>query len=90
MSTESSSPTSLTISPDDTSALARRWTKAMWNAELWKQVSWLGVPVWQCPTDLVLMQELLSRLRPRYVIETGVALGGTAVFYVFDPPTARH
>jgi cephalosporin hydroxylase len=70
-----------TRSPDDTLALARRWTKAMWNADLWRQVSWLGVPVWQWPTDLVLMQELLARLRPRYVIETGLALGGTAIFY---------
>jgi len=53
----------------------------MWNTELWKQVSWLGVPVWQWPTDLVLMQELMARVRPRYVIETGLALGGTAIFY---------
>src|SRR5438477_5390924 len=61
--------------------LARQWTKAMWNAELWKQVSWLGVPVLQWPTDLVLMQELIAKLRPRCIVETGVYLGGTAVYY---------
>lgn len=53
----------------------------MWNAGLWKQVSWLGVPVLQWPTDLLLLQELLTRLRPRCVVETGLHLGGTAVFY---------
>ena len=68
-------------SREATAELARRWTKAMWNSELWKQVSWLGVPVLQWPTDLILMQELLARLRPRRVIETGLYLGGTAVFY---------
>ena len=62
-------------------ALARQWTKAMWNSELWKQVSWLGVPVLQWPTDLILMQELMAKLRPRCVVETGLYLGGTAIFY---------
>ena len=51
-------------SPQDTAELARRWTKVMWNGELWKQVHWLRVPVLQWPTDLVLMQELISKLRP--------------------------
>lgn len=53
----------------------------MWNAELWRQVSWLGVPVLQWPTDLLLLQELMTRLKPRCVIETGLHHGGTAVFY---------
>jgi cephalosporin hydroxylase len=53
----------------------------MWNAQLWRQVSWLGVPVLQWPTDLLLLQELMTRLRPRYVVETGLHHGGTAVFY---------
>ncbi len=53
----------------------------MWNTGLWRQVSWLGVPVLQWPTDLLLLQELLTKLRPRCVVETGLHLGGTAVFY---------
>ena len=53
----------------------------MWNADLWRQVTWLGVPVLQWPTDLMLLQELLTKLKPRYVIETGLHHGGTAVFY---------
>src|SRR3972149_6263654 len=61
--------------------LARQWTKAMWNSELWKQVCWLGVPVLQWPTDLILMQELMAKLRPRCVVETGLYLGGTAIYY---------
>ena len=53
----------------------------MWNASLWKQVTWLGVPVLQWPTDLILMQELIAKVRPRVIVETGLYLGGTAVFY---------
>ena len=65
----------------ETADLARRWTKAMWNGELWKQVHWLGVPVLQWPTDLIVMQELIVKLRPNYIVETGLYLGGTAIYY---------
>ena len=81
MTSQSSvSPESL-YSSEVTQRLALQWTKSMWNALLWKQVTWLGVPVQQWPTDLILMQELITRLRPRRIVETGVYLGGTAVFY---------
>jgi cephalosporin hydroxylase len=66
---------------DEIQMLARMWTKSMWNAELWKQVRWLGVPVLQWPTDLILMQELICEQRPQIIIETGLYLGGTAVYY---------
>lgn len=42
---------------------------------------WLGRPVIQFPEDLVAMQELLWEVRPDLVIETGVAHGGSLVFY---------
>lgn len=64
-----------------TAELARKWTKAMWNGGLWKQVRWLGVPVLQWPTDLVIMQELIATVRPNCIIETGTYQGGTAVYY---------
>jgi len=71
----------LRYTPEEMTALARQWTKSMWNASLWKQVRWLGVPVLQWPTDLILMQELIAELRPRMIVETGLYLGGTAVYY---------
>src|SRR3990167_4895690 len=76
-----SPPAPLRSLPPATEQLARQWTKAMWNSELWKQVSWLGVPVLQWPTDLILMQELMAKLRPRAAGETGRYRGGTAVYY---------
>jgi cephalosporin hydroxylase len=42
---------------------------------------WLGLPIIQYPADIVAMQELIWRVRPRVVVETGVARGGSLVFY---------
>ncbi len=39
--------------------------------------SWLGRPVIQYPQDIVAVQEILWRVRPQLVIETGVAHGGS-------------
>jgi cephalosporin hydroxylase len=81
MTTQASQASKPGYSAEDTAALARQWTKNMWNSSLWKQVHWLGVPVLQWPTDLILMQELIATLRPNCIIETGLYLGGTSVFY---------
>ena len=43
--------------------------------------SWLGVPIIQHPEDLVAMQEIVWSVRPDVIIETGVAHGGSLVFY---------
>lgn len=38
---------------------------------------WLGLPIIQYPADIVAVQELIWRIRPEVVIETGVARGGS-------------
>ncbi|GAB2670071.1 cephalosporin hydroxylase family protein [Arenimonas aestuarii] len=43
--------------------------------------SWMGRPIIQYPQDMVAMQEILWRLQPDLVIETGIAHGGSLVFY---------
>jgi len=43
--------------------------------------SWLGRPVIQLPEDIVAMQELVWNVKPDLIIETGVAHGGSLVFY---------
>lgn len=42
---------------------------------------WLGVPIIQYPQDLVAMQEIIWRVKPELIVETGVARGGSAIFY---------
>jgi len=42
---------------------------------------WLGLPIIQMPTDVMLAQEIIWRNKPDLIIETGVARGGSALFY---------
>jgi cephalosporin hydroxylase len=43
--------------------------------------SWLGVPIIQIPTDVMVLQELIWAERPQVIIETGVARGGSVIFF---------
>ncbi len=43
--------------------------------------SWLGVAIIQYPQDLVATQEIIWRTKPDVIIETGIAHGGSLVFY---------
>jgi len=42
---------------------------------------WMGRPVIQFPQDMIAMQELIWTVRPDLIIETGIAHGGSLVFY---------
>ena len=46
----------------------------------WKDTYYRGTTIWKCPLDLWLYQELLHRLRPALIVETGTAFGGSAHF----------
>ncbi len=43
--------------------------------------NWMGVPIIQLPQDIMAMQEIIWNLKPDLVIETGVAHGGSLIFY---------
>lgn len=62
-------------------ALSRQWVRVGWNQKYQYTFSWMGRPVIQLPEDMLRMQEVIYRLRPDLVIETGVAHGGSLVFY---------
>lgn len=42
--------------------------------------SWLGRPIIQYPQDIIAMQELIWKVKPDLIIETGIAHGGSLVF----------
>ena len=43
--------------------------------------TWMGVPIIQFPQDIVAMQEIIWRIKPDLIIETGIARGGSLIFY---------
>ncbi|MGZ3920977.1 MAG: cephalosporin hydroxylase family protein [Bacteroidia bacterium] len=43
--------------------------------------TWMGRPIIQYPQDMVAMQELIWAIKPDLIIETGIAHGGSLIFY---------
>jgi cephalosporin hydroxylase len=43
--------------------------------------SWMGRPIIQYPQDMVAMQEILWNVKPDLIIETGIAHGGSLIYY---------
>ena len=42
--------------------------------------TWLGRPIIQYPQDMVAVQEIIWRVRPKLIVETGIAHGGSLIF----------
>lgn len=68
-------------SPEAFHELSRLWLKVGWSLKYTYSFSWMGRPIIQMPEDLVRIQEVLCSLAPDLVIETGIAHGGSLVFY---------
>lgn len=51
------------------------------KSRIWEKTKWLGVPCYKLPFDAFILQEIIWNIQPDYVIETGTAKGGAAVFY---------
>jgi len=61
--------------------LARQWTRAAWQHELYLGNAWLGFPILQWPTDMLVMQQIIFEQRPQVIIETGTYRGGSTIYY---------
>jgi len=61
--------------------LSEMWLKVGWNQKYPYSFSWMGRPVIQNPEDLVRTQEVIYQIKPTVIIETGVAHGGSLIFY---------
>jgi len=42
---------------------------------------WLGRPIIQYPQDMIAVQEIIWDIKPELIIETGIAHGGSLIFY---------
>jgi cephalosporin hydroxylase len=60
---------------------ARDYTDNLIRTNYIKNFTWLGRPILQYPMDLMVMQELIWQIKPDFIIETGIAFGGSTLFY---------
>ena len=61
--------------------ISELWLKTSWNQKYPYTFTWFGRPIIQHPEDLLRLQEVIVTLRPDVIIETGVAHGGSLIFY---------
>ena len=62
-------------------AVSAAWLRCGWDVKHVYSFTWMGRPIIQLPEDMFRIQELIWRIRPDVVVETGVAHGGSLVFY---------
>ena len=61
--------------------LSAQWLKVGWNQKYPYTFSWLGRPIIQLPEDMIRTQEVIYRVKPDVIVETGIANGGSLIFY---------
>ncbi len=67
--------------PEAFELISEAWLRAGWDTKYVYGFSWLGRPVIQLPEDLIRIQELIYEVQPDVIVETGVAHGGSLIFY---------
>lgn len=68
-------------SPEAFRYLSQQWVAVGWALRYSYSFTWLGRPIVQLPEDLLRIQEVIFRVQPDVIVETGVAHGGSLIFY---------
>ena len=61
--------------------ISRQWVKVGWNQKHIYTFTWMGRPIIQLPEDMIRTQEVIYNTKPDVIIETGVAHGGSLIYY---------
>ena len=67
--------------PEAFELISQAWLRSSWDTKYVYGFTWMGRPVIQLPEDMMRIQELIYQLQPDVIIETGVAHGGSLIFY---------
>lgn len=65
----------------DVQALSRIWLREITRHKYAYNFQWMGRPIIQFPQDMIAMQEIVWETRPDLIIETGIAHGGSLIYY---------
>ena len=61
--------------------VSHQWVKVGWQMKYPYTFAWLGRPIIQLPEDMLRTQEVIYRLQPDVIVETGIAHGGSLIYY---------
>lgn len=67
--------------PEAFRILSKLWLRSGWDTKYVYSFTWLGRPIIQLPEDLIRLQEVIYRVKPDVIVETGVAHGGSLIFH---------
>lgn len=62
-------------------ALSRKWVEKIQPYKYCHSFTWMGQTIIQAPQDIMAMQEIIWQVKPDLIIETGIARGGSLVFF---------
>ena len=74
------------MADEELQARSRAWLTEITRHRYTYNFSWLGRPVIQLPQDLLAVQEIVWRLRPDLIVETGIAGVGSDRNHYFRLP----
>jgi cephalosporin hydroxylase len=60
--------------------LSNLWIKVAAEFKLMYELTWMGRPIIQFGTDMIMLQELIWKIKPDIFIETGIAHGGSLIY----------
>lgn len=81
LTSEAGTQTEELFTPAGRDLVAGLWLQLSAQYRLMYDLTWMGIPVIQLPGDIVMMQELIWRIRPDVIVECGLAHGGSAILY---------
>jgi len=67
--------------PEAFKIVSDAWLRSGWDTKYVYSFAWLGRPVIQLPEDMIRIQEVIFDIQPDVIIETGVAHGGSLIYY---------
>jgi cephalosporin hydroxylase len=68
-------------SPEAFLIISNLWLRLGWDTKYVYSFTWLGRPIIQLPEDIIRLQEVIYKIKPDVIVETGVAHGGGLIFY---------
>lgn len=68
-------------SPEAFKIISDAWLRSGWDSKYVYSFAWMGRPIIQLPEDMIRIQEVIFNIKPDVIIETGVAHGGSLIFY---------